>query len=153
MGSWRDDPGIWAWSAFLRAHATAVRAVDREVQQRTGMPLAWYDVLLELNAAPGRRMRMFDLGEAVVLSRTRVSRIIDDMVTAGLVARETNAEDRRSSYASLTPSGRTAFRRAAPAYLTAIREHFVARLSSRELGTIATAMERVAAAEGRHSEV
>ena len=149
--SWRDEPGIAAWSAFLRAHAAAVRRVDADVRRRTGLPLAWYDVLLELNAAPGRRLRMQDLGEAVVLSRTRVSRIVDDLVAAILVTRDPNPEDRRSAYASITAEGRAQLRKAAPVYLDAIREHFVAALEPGHVVVVAAALSAVAERNAVHS--
>ena len=140
---WRDEPGIAAWSAFLRAHARAVRRVDTEVRRRAGLPLAWYDVLLELNGAPGRRLRMQDLGEAVVLSRTRVSRIVDELVAAKLVCREANPDDRRSAYASITAEGKGQLRRAAPVYLDAIRKHFVAALDPQHVDVVRVAMSAV----------
>lgn len=144
MASWRDDPGLVAWSAFLRAHAAVVRVVDAQLLERTGMPLAWYDVLLELNAAPDRRLRMLDLGEAVVLSRTRVSRVVDEMATVGLVTRDTNPADRRSAFATLTTKGRAALRRAAPVYLAAVKEHFVVHFAPAEVATIGSSLQRVA---------
>ncbi len=141
--NWRDEPGIAAWSAFLRAHAAAVRRIDLEVRRRGGLPLAWYDVLLELNAAPERRLRMQDLGNAVVLSRTRVSRIVDELVDAKLVSREPNPDDRRSAYATITGEGRARLRKAAPVYLDAIRTHFVAALDPRHVSAVHAAMSAV----------
>ncbi len=152
VGSWRDEPGIAAWSAFLRAHAAVVRRIDVEVRRHGGLPLAWYDVLLELNAAPGRRMRMQDLGNAVVLSRTRVSRIVDELVEATLVCREPNPDDRRSAYATITSEGRARLRKAAPVYLDAIRSHFVAALDAAQVGAVHAAMSAVLEHEARQPE-
>jgi DNA-binding MarR family transcriptional regulator len=101
-------------------------------------------VLLELDAAPGRRLRMSELGDRVVLSRTRVSRIVDDMVGAGLVQRIANPEDGRSSLAQLTDQGRAELRRAAPAYRSGIEKHFLGLLSSSEQRVLAAALQRVA---------
>lgn len=144
---WRSEEGLVAWSAFLRAHAAAVRTIDAEVS-KTGISLAWYDVLLELNAAPGRRMRMQELGEAAVLSRSRVSRVVDELVAAGLAGKEPNPEDRRSAYASLTQQGRQALRKAAPVYLEAIRRHFVRPIPPADVSTVRAALEAVVAAHG-----
>ncbi|HYH50518.1 MAG TPA: MarR family transcriptional regulator [Acidimicrobiia bacterium] len=140
-GNWRDDDGILAWSAFVRAHAAVVRRIEADLEAKARLPLGWYDVLLELNAAPGRRMRMQQLGEAAVLSRSRVSRIVDELVAAGLVERQANPDDRRSSYAVITDEGRKVFRRAAPTYLAAVREHFVAGLSADQVKSVRAAME------------
>lgn len=144
-GDWRSDEGILAWSAFLRAHAAVVRRIEADLEAGAGLPLAWYDVLLELNAAPGRRMRMQALGEAAVLSRSRVSRIVDELVAAGLAERQPNPDDRRSSYAAITDDGRRVFRRAAPVYLRAVREHFVAGLTAQQLKAVRTALEALLA--------
>ncbi|MEO7556935.1 MAG: MarR family transcriptional regulator [Acidimicrobiales bacterium] len=127
--SWRDDDVVAAWSGLLRLHAELVPVIDHELQETAGMPLGWYDVLLELDAAPQKRLRMSDLGAAAVLSRTRVSRVVDELVRIGHVERVSNPNDARSAFAALTPWGRAAFRRAAPRYLDSVRRHLGARLS------------------------
>ena len=96
--------------------------LDRELQAKHHLPLAWYDVLLELNDGPDRRLRMSELGERVALSRIRVSRLVDELTAAGPVVRQANPDDRRSAYAVLTAKGRTLFRQAAPTYLDGIDE-------------------------------
>jgi DNA-binding MarR family transcriptional regulator len=137
-----DALAPWRW--LLLGHAAALRAIERDLADKGLIPLAWYDVLLELNAAPGRRLRMSELGERVVLSRTRVSRIVDDLVGAGLVERRANPGDGRSSFAQLTQKGRAEFRRTAPHYLAGIQTHFLALLDKDEQKATANAMKRVA---------
>jgi len=110
-------------------HAKLVPLVDAELQRATHLPLGWYDVLLELDAAPQRRMRMLDLGNAVVLSRTRVSRVVAELEAAGYVERRANPDDGRSAFATLTAAGRASFRKAAPVYLASIRRHLGARVN------------------------
>jgi DNA-binding MarR family transcriptional regulator len=124
-------------------HAAVVPLLDQTLQAEVGMPLSWYDVLLELNAAPERRLRMTDLGERVVLSRTRVSRLVDEIAKAGLVVREQNPQDGRSAYATLTAEGLERYRRAAPTYLAAIERHFSSTLDDDQLRTIADSLQRV----------
>jgi DNA-binding MarR family transcriptional regulator len=131
-----------AWGSVLRVQAALVPELDAHLRQRTGLPLRWYDVLLELSAAPGLRLRMSDLGARVVLSRTRASRVVDELESAGLVRREANAEDARSAFAVLTDAGLARFRAAAPIYVGAVAERFAA-LTDAELQTIVTALERV----------
>ena len=93
-----DEPaGLGAWRAFLLTHAAVVRRLERLLEHEQQLPLAWYDVLLELNSAPERRLRMQDLAARVVLSRSRVSRVVDEMVRAGLVRREPDPSDGRAS--------------------------------------------------------
>jgi DNA-binding MarR family transcriptional regulator len=135
--------GVPAWAALLRVHAAVVPEVDRDLQAATGLPLAWYDVLLELNSAPDNRLLMSELGTRVVLSRTRVSRVVDEMERAGLVERQAHRTDRRATYTRLTAAGRRQFRSAAPVYLRGIAHHFARYMNAKELTTIATGLERV----------
>src|SRR3954471_13945893 len=120
------------WGALLKVHAALVPRLDRELQEAHGLPLTWYDVLLELNAAPERRLTMGELGAAAAVSRTRVSRVVDELVRAGLVSREANPADGRSAYAALTSAGRSALRKAAPTYVAAVRREFADHLTARE---------------------
>ena len=141
-----DDAGVAAWAALLRTHAAVLRELERDMERSQGMPLSWYDVLLELNSAPGRRLRMQELGERAVVSRSRVSRIVDELVRAGLVVREQDPADRRAGWAVLTPAGRERLRAAAPGYLDGIARHFADHLAEDERTTIANALGRVLSA-------
>jgi DNA-binding MarR family transcriptional regulator len=140
-------PGVRAWAALLRVHAALVPELDRQLQAATGLPLAWYDVLLELNGAPERRLLMTELGSRAVLSRTRVSRVVEELTRVGLVERMAHPTDRRSTYAAITAACRRRFRAAAPVYLGAIAERFARHLSAAELRAVAAALERVLEAE------
>jgi DNA-binding MarR family transcriptional regulator len=139
----RTRLAVSAWAALLQVHAALVPRLDRALSQAVGLPLSWYDVLLELAAAPGRRLTMGELGERVVLSRTRVSRIVDELVKAGLVSREGNPDDGRSAFAVLTADGLASYRAAAPAYIAGIEREFAVALSDEELGAIARTLGKV----------
>ena len=134
-----SDTDTAAWAAL-------VPQLDRELQAACGLPLTWYDVLLELNAAPGRRLSMGELGQVAVVSRTRASRVVDHLAAAGLVTRQSNPDDRRSAYATITEAGRSRLREAAPVYLAGIQRHFTSRMSPQEARTVAAALGKVAAA-------
>lgn len=140
------EAGVAAWAAVLRVHAALVPKLGREVAE-AGLQISWYDVLLVLNAAPERRLRMSDLGAAAVLSREQISRVVSELERAGLVTRVANPDDKRSSFATITDAGRARLRRAAPAYLAAIEAHFTSHLSAREVLAVATALQKVVAAE------
>ena len=137
---------VGAWAALLRVHASVVPKLARRLAAH-GLPLAWYDVLLVLNAAPGRKLRMTELGASAVLSRERISRVVGELEDAGLVRREPNPEDRRSSFAALTGEGRRRLRAAAPTYLAGIEEHYTRHLDAREIQVITRALGKVLAAE------
>lgn len=139
------DP-VTAWARLLRVHAAVVPKLARELAA-VGLPISWYDVLLVLNAAPGRRLRMTELGEQAVLSREQISRVVTELQRAGLVDRTPNPDDKRSSFAAITPAGRARLRQAAPTYLAAIEEHYTRHLTTAEARTIARALEKVLVAE------
>jgi DNA-binding MarR family transcriptional regulator len=145
MGDERPRLAVDAWAALLQVHAALVPRLDRTLLQAAGMPLSWYDVLLELAAAPGRRLIMSELAQRVVLSRTRVSRIVDELVAAGLVWREGNPDDGRSAFAVLTEDGLARYRTAAPHYLAGIEREFADGLSDAELKSVVTALRKVVA--------
>jgi DNA-binding MarR family transcriptional regulator len=117
--------------------------LDAELQAAHNLPLTWYDVLLELNAAHNRQLTMSELGRVAVVSRTRVSRVVDELVRSGLVERIANPADRRSAFARITPAGRARLRAAAPTYLAGIDRHFTSQLTEREAATVASALEKV----------
>jgi DNA-binding MarR family transcriptional regulator len=138
-----SDTDVAAWAALLRVHAALVPVLDRELQAATGLPLTWYDVLLELRYAPDGRLSMGELGKRSVVSRSRVSRVVDALCDAGLVERGANSDDRRSAYAIITDAGRKRQQEAAPIYLAGIRRHFTDRMTAAESRSVATALEKI----------
>ncbi len=144
----RPDPErLAAWRLLLETHAAVVDRLGAELEAECGLPLAWYDVLLQLSGAPQGRLRMRDLADAVLLSRSGLTRLVDRMVAAGLVCREAHPSDGRGANAVLTPAGRAALRRAAPVHLRGIEAHFARHLTDAEAGVLRTALDRVLTAE------
>jgi DNA-binding MarR family transcriptional regulator len=131
------------WPTFLRAYSAALRAIEADVRRRGAVPLSWYDVLLEINASDGRRLRMQDVAARVVLSRTRVSRLVDEMVAAGLVRKDHDDGDRRAVWAAITDAGREALRQTAPVYLDGIERHFLAYLDEPERAYVRAALAKI----------
>ena len=144
----RTDARLDAWRAFLRAHARVVRELERELQAEQGLALTDYDVLVQLAAVEGRRLRMSDLADRLLLSRSGATRLVDRLVRAGLVERVTCDDDRRGQWASLTDAGVRRLRDASPTHLRGIAEHFLDRLSADELRSLQRSLDRVVAAEG-----
>jgi DNA-binding MarR family transcriptional regulator len=140
-----EDPVVAAWRGLLVAHSRLVPAVEGDLRAAGQVPLSWYDVLLELNGAPGRRLRMSELGQRAVLSRTRVSRVVDELVAAGLAGRQPDENDGRSSFAVLTARGKDALRRAWPVYREAIHRHLGANLTAEQCRELAALLDRAAA--------
>ncbi|HEY6315605.1 MAG TPA: MarR family transcriptional regulator [Streptosporangiaceae bacterium] len=140
-----EDPVVAAWRGLLVAHSRLVPAVEGDLRAAGQVPLSWYDVLLELNGAPDRRLRMSELGQRAVLSRTRVSRVVDELVAAGLAERQPDEDDGRASFAVLTARGRDALRRAWPVYREAIHRHLGAHLTAEQCRELAALLGRAAA--------
>ena len=136
---------VAAWRALLVAHSRLVPAIEADLRAAGQVPLSWYDVLLELNSAPGRRLRMSELGQRAVLSRTRVSRVVDELAAAGLAERQPDQVDGRSSFAVLTARGKDALRRAWPVYRQAIGRHLGAHLTAAQSGELAALLDLAAA--------
>ncbi len=141
-----DTEDVAAWAVLLRAHAAVLPKLERALLP-TGLPLTWYDVLLVVNAAPDRRLRMSELGKQAVVSRERVSRVVSELEREGLMERQANPDDKRSSYAVITARGRARLRAAAPAYLGAIHEHYLSHLKADERRVIVRSLGRVVANE------
>jgi DNA-binding MarR family transcriptional regulator len=145
MGSTRRDLAEKAWGQLLRAHANVVPVLDAELRAQHRLPVNFYDVLLVLRRAPEGRLTVTDLASCVMLSRSRVSRVVDDMVRAGLVAREHNPDDGRSSLVTLTPAGRDLQRAAGPTLLRLLEDNVATPFSDEELELLAGLLERLAA--------
>jgi len=139
-----SDWRIGVWRTFLRAHAGALRELERELMAETGTPLGWYDVLLQLAEAPGRRLRMAELADKVLLSRSGLTRVIDRLQTDGLVRREPSPGDARGTFTVLTAEGMARLRAAAPTHLAGIRKHWLAHFSDDELRELGRLLNRVA---------
>jgi DNA-binding MarR family transcriptional regulator len=138
-----------AWTMLLMAHADLTRILEGELEGQRGLPLSWYDVLQTLADAPHGRMRMQELAESILLSKSGLTRLFDRMERQGLVRREPFEDDRRGTLAVITSSGRAALRRAAPVHLRGIEEHFGALLTDDEARTMQNALKKVLRAAGR----
>ncbi|MEX1178183.1 MAG: MarR family transcriptional regulator [Nitriliruptor sp.] len=132
-----------AWRAFLTAHARLTDVLERELRDRVDLPLTWYDVLVQLSEADDRRLRMQQLADRVLLSKSGLTRLIDRMEREGLVTRYPCEDDRRGTYAQMTAHGYDVIRSSAPTHLAGIREHFADPLDDHEAGVIAAALGRI----------
>jgi DNA-binding MarR family transcriptional regulator len=139
----RDDDRVIAWKLFLESYRRVLDTLDDELRSERGLPLTWYDVLIQLFNAPDHRLRMNQLAERILLSKSGLTRLIDRMEEAGLVERASSPKDRRGSFAVLTPGGEQAFREAAPVHLDGIEKHFACHLTATETKTLIRALEKI----------
>ena len=138
-----NDEELAAWRGFLAAHARLVGELDEELRAAHGLPLSSYDVLTTLESAPDRRLRMRELADAVLLSRSGLTRLVDRLVRDGYVVREECEDDARGFFAVLTDQGLRALREARPTHHAGVRERFLSRLPKSELPRLARAWERI----------
>lgn len=136
------------WADFLRFHATVIGLLERELVEQAGMALGWFDVLVQLDAAPEGRLRMQDLAAAVVLSRSGLTRLVDRLERAGHVVRASCPSDRRGTFAQITNGGRAALGRARPVHLQGVADHFAAHLDERQLAALGQALAVLLAPHG-----
>lgn len=141
-----DDPRLDAWRTFLRAHATVMRRLEAELGSEQDLALTDYDVLYQLVTAPEHRLRMSELADALLLSRSGVTRLVDRLVNVGLVERVTCDTDRRGQWASLTDAGLARLREATPTHLRGVSEHFLDRISADDLSALERMLEPIAEA-------
>jgi DNA-binding MarR family transcriptional regulator len=139
-----DETELRAWRGLLRAHATLVKRLDADLEAAHGLPLTSYEVLLHLSKSDGCKMRMCDVAESVLLSRSGLTRLVDRLERDGLVERVSCPDDARGAFARLTDTGREKLAAASTTHLEGIREHFLAHFAPSELGVLAEAWERVA---------
>lgn len=136
-----DPVELGAWRGLLRVHADLVRRLDADLEREHALSLSSYEVLLHLHDAPGRRLRMHELAESVLLTVSGITRVVDRLVRDGLVARERCETDRRGLNAVLTDAGAEKFLAARCTHLRGIRESFTARLDRDEQRRLASIWE------------
>jgi DNA-binding MarR family transcriptional regulator len=137
-----DRIALDAWRAVLTAQALVVRRVERALAAAELPPLSWYDVLYALYRAPRKRLRIHQLADAVVLSPTGMSRLVDRLEAAGHLRREAVEDDRRGAFAVLTDSGLACLRRMWPVYERALATHVAGALGE-DATAVRDALRRV----------
>jgi DNA-binding MarR family transcriptional regulator len=138
-----DERELRAWRGMLRAHAALTKALDADLEAAHGLPLSSYEVLMYLNDAEGRKLRMRDLAASVILSRSGLTRLADRLEREGLIRRETCSDDARGAYAVLTPAGAEKLAVARTTHLAGVRSLFLQHFSEPELDALGDAWERV----------
>src|SRR5215469_3628122 len=138
-----SEQHLAAWRAFLKAHAVIIDRIDHDLAAEQRLPLSSYDVLIELYEAPDRRLRMHELAQRVVLSRSGLTRLVDRLEAEGLLTRDRCGTDRRGAYAVITEQGIAALRKAWPVYARGISQYFAQWLTQEEAQILATALKRL----------
>ncbi|MDQ1669589.1 MAG: hypothetical protein QOE40_1650 [Actinomycetota bacterium] len=132
-----DSAQLTAWRRFLQAHAVLVRRLEADLLAEHQLPLASYDVLVQLVESPERRLRMTELAQRVLISRSGLTRLVDRLEREGMVRREACDDDARGLFAVLTDAGYARLRRAAPTHLRGIASYALDRLDEQQTAALA----------------
>jgi DNA-binding MarR family transcriptional regulator len=142
------DQRLAPWRAFLLAHARVVRRLDEELRAEHDLTIGEYDALVTIAGAPERRIRMRQLADEVILSKSGVTRLIDRLVDDGLVERSACLSDARGAEAVLTEQGLARLRSASRTHLRGIHEHFLSVLAADDLESVQRTMSTIAGHAG-----
>jgi DNA-binding MarR family transcriptional regulator len=143
-----NDPRLDAWRAFLVAHARLFRRLDDELQVEHALSLPEYETLLQIAQAPDRRMRMSQIANRVLLSKSGVTRLVDRLVADGFVERSQCSSDARGAEAGLTPAGLERLRAASTTHLRGIERYFLSAVEADELVVLGRMMEAISRGTG-----
>ena len=134
--------GLQAWDALLRAHATLLRQLETDLESKTGLALADFDVLAQL-AIAGGSLRMTELADHALISRSGMTRRVTRLVHEGLVRRAHADADGRGVVVQLTKSGLNRLTGAAPIHMRGVSDLFLRKLDDQELAVLASALAKV----------
>ena len=145
-----DGAALDAWRSYLKSHATILRALDADLIAQHGMTTRDYEVLLYLSQAPEHKLPMSALAESTMLTRSGITRLVDGLVSAGLIERVSCRSDARVSYAQLTDAGYEKLRQAGCTHVASIRAMFLEHYSPEEIEQLAALLSRLPGAT-RHT--
>jgi DNA-binding MarR family transcriptional regulator len=134
--------GLGAWDSLLRAHATLMRRLDTDLERETGLALADFDVLAQLAKAHGE-LRITELADRALISRSGMTRRVARLVDEGLVRRDRASSDARGVVVALTKAGMARLGETAPAHARGISKLFVGQLDDQELALLERALNKV----------
>lgn len=141
---WLTSDEQASWRSWLSAVSLLMDQLNRDLVAQQGLTGMDYEILVRLSEAPGRRIRMSDLAELALSSRSRLSHQIDRMEAAGLVERESCEADRRGAFAVLTDTGWERLVHAAPDHVMSVRRHLVDVLTPEEFASLGRACRKIA---------
>jgi DNA-binding MarR family transcriptional regulator len=138
----RVDPEyVEAWGHLLRLQARVVARIEADLRKSDKIALTWYDVLLTLDNTTEKRLRMSEIAERIVLSRSALTRSVDRLEAEGFLKRERCSQDERGAYAVLTKKGRRALTEARRVYWAGIRKHFASNMTAAEISDLRSILE------------
>ena len=142
-----SDEYLAMWRAFIEAHSSIMRTLEQAMEAEHGVALTWFDVLVHLEEAPDGRLRLGELADSVILTRSGITRLVDRMVEARLIRREPCPGDRRGHYAVLTQEGKDTLKRVGPNHSRKVKEVFLSHVNPEEVSVLRGVFTRVLEAQ------
>jgi DNA-binding MarR family transcriptional regulator len=133
------------WRAVMRIVKMLPRHLDSDLVRGAGLTASEYTTIMHLSEAPNRELRMAYLAKATDLSASRITRLVDDLQSRGLVTKTVSASDTRGNVARLTPAGMAKLKAAWPVHLASVRSHFMDSIDAAMVEVVAKALAGVAA--------
>ena len=140
--NWLTPAEEFAWRKYIVASRRMLEALDDDLAAN-GLSLSDYEILVHLSDAKDRSLRMSDLAEKTILSRSRLSHRIKYMEGKGWVERQKCASDKRGTWAVMTPKGWNTIVKAAPDHVTSIRKRFIDQITKADQKSIASIFEKI----------
>ncbi|MFI8104582.1 MarR family winged helix-turn-helix transcriptional regulator [Streptomyces sp. NPDC086023] len=140
---WLNDDEMRAWSGFLAASALLNRRLDQQLKDDSGLSHPQYEILVRLSAAPGGELRMTELADGLINSKSGLTYQVTQLEKAGLVRRRSCPSDVRGIFAVLTEQGRERLEQAAPGHVEAVRRHLIDVLTPDQIGALADGLGEV----------
>lgn len=138
-------PQITVWRDLLAYHSEAIFRIERDLKAGGAIPLAAYDVLIELETAADKKLRLYDLSEACLLTKSGITKIVNTLEEQGFIRRERCAEDKRGFFAVITEKGSFAVRKAWLVYKNCIQNYFTSALSDTEMSQLGKILPKLRA--------
>lgn len=142
---WLDQDEMAAWRGFVAASNLLNRRLERQLKEDSGLSHTQYEILVHLSASPGGELRMTELADKLVTSKSGLTYQVTQLEKAGLVGRRSCPSDVRGIFAVLTERGREALRQAAPGHVALVRELLIDVLSREQLAVLAEGLGEVSA--------
>ena len=121
-----------AWRKFLSTHVVLIEQIEQDLVKADLPPLTWYDILFAISEAPEKKLRLHELAQTVLLSRSNVTRLVDRLEKAGFLQREQCSSDRRGAFATISDEGLTILEQMWSIYEAAILKYFACHLDETE---------------------
>ena len=143
----QDPKYVEAWGCLLRLQSQVASRIEEDLREQGEISLTWYEVLLALESAPGNRLRMSEIADQIVLSRSALTRSVDKLEAEGFLRRERCSHDERGAYGVLTKKGQRALAEARPVYWAGIKKYFAGNLTEADISNLERILEKIPAKE------